>query len=197
MDDKTLVDHKAGLRAELKAERKAHVEALPASMRGLVFLRPPSPVVALVPEGSVAGLYHPVGAEAPTGGYARWLLENGRQIALPWFEHRAAPMRFRAWRDPFADSDLEPGPWGALQPASDAPDLTPHALFVPLIGFTPQGLRLGQGGGHYDRWLAANPQTIALGLGWDCQQRDHLPVEAHDMRLHGVITPTRFHEGQA
>ena len=66
---------------------------------------------------------------------------------------------------------------------------------MPLVGSTPHGWGLGQGGGHYARGLAANPQVIALGLGWDCQQRDHLPSEAHDVRLHGVITPTRFHEG--
>jgi 5-formyltetrahydrofolate cyclo-ligase len=65
--------------------------------------------------------------------------------------------------------------------------------FVPLVGFTAAGERLGQGGGHYDRWLAANPSVLPLGLAWDCQLRGSLPHEAHDCPLRGVITPTRFY----
>lgn len=191
------MEEKQALRARLRAARRDHVAALPAAMRGLVFHRPPSPVTALVPEGSTVGLYHALGAEAPAGGYARWLLENGRNLALPWFADRDSPMRFRRWTDPFSDSDLEPGPWGALQPSATAEALSPEVVFVPLLGFTAQGARLGQGGGHYDRWLEANPQATALGLGWDCQLCDSLPTEAHDVHLRGVITPTRFYEGTA
>lgn len=191
------MDDKQALRARLRTARRDHVAALPPSMRGLVFLRPPSPVTALVPEGSTVGLYHAVGAEAPAGGYARWLLENGRSLALPWFADRASPMEFRRWTDPFGDSDLEPGPWGALQPLATAEAVAPDTVFVPLLGFTAEGFRLGQGGGHYDRWLAANPKATALGLAWDCQHCESLPIEPHDMHLRGVITPTRFYEGNA
>ena len=71
--------------------------------------------------------------------------------------------------------------------------MTPDVLFVPLVGFTPEGARLGQGGGHYDRWLEAHPTTLAIGLGWDVQAVDELPVEAHDRSLDAVITPTRMY----
>lgn len=186
---------KQKLREELRAQRKAHVAALPAATRGLLFLRPPGPVAALVPEGTAIGLYHALPGEAPTRGYAKWLSENGRRIALPWFADREAPMRFRLWADPYDDAGLEPGPHRHLQPAADAEELFPDAVFVPLVGFTAQGDRLGQGGGHYDRWLAANPSVAALGLAWDCQLRDSLPSEPHDRILRGVITPTRFYGG--
>ncbi len=39
-------------------------------------------------------------------------------------------------------------------------------LFVPLVGFTAQGQRLGQGGGHYDRWLEAHPDAVPIGMAW-------------------------------
>ena len=81
----------------------------------------------------------------------------------------------------------------APQPAPDAPELFPDVVFVPLVGFTADGHRLGQGGGHYDRWLAATPSVLPLGLAWDCQLREELPTEPHDCRLRGVITPTRFY----
>jgi 5-formyltetrahydrofolate cyclo-ligase len=187
------VEDKQKLRDELRALRKAHVAAQPEHIKSLLFLRPPAPIAALVPEGSTVGLYHPVPGEAPTHGYAKWLSENARAIALPWFADRAAPMRFRTWNDPYNDTDLEPGPHRHLQPRDDAEEVFPDVAFVPLLGFTAAGDRLGQGGGHYDRWLAANPSVLALGLAWDCQLRESLPREAHDRILRGVITPSRIY----
>lgn len=196
MTDEGMTD-KAALRARLRAERRTHVAALPAATRALVLLRPPAPVAARVPEGSVVGLYHATPVEAPTGCYARWFLENGRTLALPWFAGRGDAMTFRAWTDPFGLSDLEPGPWGTLQPRGDAAELVPDVAFVPLLGFTADGHRLGQGGGHYDRWLAAHPATVPIGLAWDVQRLDALPLEPHDRRLAAIVTPTRFFEDAA
>lgn len=189
------MDDKQSLRTRLSALRREHVGSLPVAMRGLVFLRPPGSIAELAPEGSVVGLYHAVGDEAPTRGYAKWFFENGRMIALPWFAGRNSPMRFRLWRDPFEDSDLEHGPFGLPQPADDAPIVEPGLAFVPLLGFTARCERLGRGGGHYDRWLAASPEVTPIGLAWDCQIVDRLPVEPHDRLLQGVITPTRFYQG--
>ena len=187
------MEDKQRLRDELRALRKAHVAAQPESIKRLLFLRPPGPVAALVPEGSVVGLYHAMPSEPPTRGYAKWLFENGRTVALPWFAGPDAPMRFRKWVDPYDDEGLEPGPHRHLQPGKDAEELAPDVVFVPLLGFTAAGDRLGQGGGHYDRWLGANPSVLALGLAWDCQLRDSLPAEPHDRILRGVITPTRIY----
>ena len=66
-------------------------------------------------------------------------------------------------------------------------------LFVPLIGFTASGDRLGQGGGHYDRWLAEHPGRMTIGLAWDVQLCEALPVEPHDMMLDAIVTPTRIY----
>lgn len=184
---------KKSLRARLRRLRREHVAALPRSVSALLFLRPPGAVVALAGEGAVVGLYHAVSGEAPTRSYAKWFAENGRRIALPWFAAVGAPMQFRAWADPFADEGLETGPYGTLQPAVDAEELFPDLAFVPLVGFTAEGQRLGQGGGHYDRWLAAHPDVMALGLAWDCQKVDSLPAEEHDILLRAVITPTRLY----
>ena len=189
------MNEKPLLRARYRKARRAHVAALPEVTRKLLFLRPPAPIAALAGDGSVVGLYHATTEEAPTRAYAQWFFENGRTIALPWFAAKGDPMRFRQWLDPFYDAGLEQGPYGAWQPANDAPEATPALAFIPLLGFTAQGERLGQGGGHYDRWLAANSETVAVGLAWDCQLADGLPSEPHDQLLHAVVTPTRFYEG--
>jgi len=191
--DNQTPDTKQTLRTHLRRLRSAHVKALPASIGALMFLRPPVAVAALAPEGATIGLYHAISGEAPTRSYAKWFAEHGRQIALPWFATRSAPMQFRLWQDPYADDGLEPSPHGGLQPCADAPLLTPDLVLTPLVGFTATGQRLGQGGGHYDRWLAANPSVTALGLGWDCQLVESLPAEPHDIPLRAVITPTRLY----
>mgnify|MGYP000002819482 FL=1 len=184
---------KDDLRKDLRIARRDHVTALPASMRTLVFMRPPAPLGALVPEGATIGLYHANPYEAPPASYARHFFEQGHELALPRFAGRGEAMRFARFIDPFDDSDLEKGPYGQPQPLADAPLVQPQVLFVPLVGFTSQGARLGQGGGHYDRWLADHPDTVAIGLAWDCQLVDALPIEQHDIPLTAIITPTRIY----
>ena len=186
----------------MRAARRKHVAGLPASTSALMFLRPPAAVANLAPEVSTVGLYHAHGSEAPTAAYARWFYENGRHLALPWFASRGAPMRFRRWHNPFDAGELAPGPFGGMQPRADADDAdgpdgaNPTLVIVPLIAFTAGCDRLGQGGGHYDRWLAAHPDVTAIGLAWDCQLVAALPVEDHDCTLDAVVTPTRLFEGE-
>ncbi|MBS0473663.1 MAG: 5-formyltetrahydrofolate cyclo-ligase [Proteobacteria bacterium] len=187
------VTEKQALRTQFRQTRRDHEAAIPAAMRGLLFLRPPAPLLELVPPEATIGVYHPVGSEASPLGYARWFYEAGHPIALPWFADRAAPMRFRGWSNPFDEDELEPAPWGGRQPDCGADLAEPAVLIVPLLGFTPDGMRLGQGGGHYDRYLAANQDAVTIGIAWDCQLVDSLPVESHDMPLRAVVTPTRFY----
>lgn len=185
---------KPELRKALRAARKAHVQAIPEAMRGLLFHRPPAPLLARIPAEAVIGLYHAAPFEAPAAAYARFFLEAGHVIALPRFAARNAAMTFARHGDPYGQSDLEVGPYGILQPEADAEPLVPEVLFVPLVGFTVQGARLGQGGGHYDRWLAEHPPALAVGLAWDAQLCEALPTEPHDVPLDAVVTPTRIHE---
>lgn len=187
------MDEKQALRRSMRLRRREHVAALPDSTRALLFMRPPAAIANLIPKGAVVGLYSANPHEAPAGSYARWLFEADHPLALPFFGTRGSAMEFREWRDPFGESDLEVGPFGLLQPTAEAGEIHPAALFVPLVGFTASGYRLGQGGGHYDRWLAEHPDTLAIGLAWDCQLADMLPIEPHDRPLTAVVTPTRLY----
>ena len=187
------MNDKAELRRTLRAARRAEATALPDAVRGLILHRPPAPLLDIIPADAIVGLYHPTPDEAPTGGYARFLFENGHTLALPRFAERDSAMEFARFEDPFDFSDCEVGPFGVLQPLPDAETLVPDILFVPLVGFTDAGARLGQGGGHYDRWLATHPATLAIGLAWDSQRADSLPTEPHDRPLNAIVTPTRLY----
>lgn len=168
----------------------------PDSIRALLFHHPPRPVLEQIAPDAVIGLYHANAFEAPAGGYARHFHEREHHIALPRFAHPGAPMAFHEHTDPFGETDLELGPFKLNQPGPAARPVTPDVLFVPLIGFTASGKRLGQGGGHYDRWLAEHPGTRTIGLAWDVQliePEDTLPSEPHDMPLDCIVTPTRMY----
>lgn len=187
---------KAELRKRLRAARKAHVLAQPDIVRGLLFHRPPAPLMASIPAGAVIGLYHASEFEAPASGYARIFAERGHPLALPRFTGANTAMQFCAFTDPFAETDLEEGPFGIMQPTGEPGELVPDIVFAPLIGFTASGTRLGQGGGHYDRWLTEHPGTRTVGLAWDVQLVEPdsaLPTEPHDVALDCIVTPTRMY----
>ncbi len=184
---------KSELRKALLVARREHVLAQSSAIQALLFNRPPAPLIAKIGSDAVIGLYHATQYEAPARGYARFFQEAGHTIALPHFSAEDAVMQFRAHVDPHGESDLVLGPFGLRQPDSDAAVITPDVLFLPLVGFTTDLVRLGQGGGHYDRWLAEHPGRIAVGLAWDAQLAETLPIEPHDMALDAVVTPTRIY----
>lgn len=187
------MDDKQTLRRHLRQARREHVAAIPDSVRALLFHRPPHALETLIPEGAAVGVYRATSREAPAAHYAKFFHEAGHVIALPFFAHRDAQMEFRRVTDPYLDEELRPGPHGIPQVPAESELVMPQVLFVPLLGFTADGHRLGQGGGHYDRWLDSNPGVMAIGLAWDCQLVDALPVEPHDRQLSAIVTPTRIY----
>jgi len=88
------------------------------------------------------------------------------------------------------DSGLRRGPMGILEPA-DADIVNPSdvaAWIVPGLAFTPDGRRLGYGGGWYDRLLSASSATsLKIGVAHDFQIVGDLPCEAHDVPVDRVV----------
>ena len=185
-----IFEQKQQLRRTLRAARLEHAAALPPEVSALVFNRPPRPVLDLVPDGATIGLYRAAEGEARTAGYVRYFFEAGHPIALP---HATGDgmLTFHRHTDPYDESDLAPGPMGLLQPDPQTALVEPDVLFVPLVGFTAGGERLGQGGGYYDRYLVEHPDVIAIGMAWDVQEVPALPIAGHDMPLNAIVTPTR------
>jgi len=67
-------------------------------------------------------------------------------------------------------------------------------VFLPLVGFDRHGLRLGTGGGYYDRafafrrWRTSWHAPRLIGIGYAFQQLERIAPEAHDVRMDAVIT---------
>lgn len=72
----------------------------------------------------------------------------------------------------------------------DHPDPTwPDVVIVPGLAFTRSGHRLGQGGGWYDRFLAGRrSDCVTIGVAFDLQIVETLPIDDHDVHLDHVVT---------
>ena len=176
---------KAVLRREMRARRHGFVSDLEPEESDGAFATLPRALWPLFAPARTIGLYHAIGSEAPTLNLIRFVVDARRTAVLPWFADAASPMAFRVWRpgDP-----LEPGPLGMGQPTGAATEVEPDLLFVPLLAFDAKLSRLGQGRGHYDRWLAAHEGVPAIGLGWSAQEVEELPLEPHDVPLDAMLT---------
>ena len=92
--------------------------------------------------------------------------------------------------------DLAPGPLGI--PAPTGPVFGPEALgeaqwvWLPGLAGTPDGRRLGAGGGWYDRALAWASPAARLGLLlFDDEVLADVPTEAWDRSVHVLVTERR------
>jgi 5-formyltetrahydrofolate cyclo-ligase len=90
---------------------------------------------------------------------------------------------------------LAPGRYGLLEPVG--PRLgntaigTVDLVIVPALGVDRDGVRLGRGGGYYDRALRhARPDAVVVALVFDDEFVDALPAEPHDRRVTAVVTPS-------
>jgi 5-formyltetrahydrofolate cyclo-ligase len=62
-------------------------------------------------------------------------------------------------------------------------------VLVPGVAFTRTLGRLGQGGGYYDRLFPRLRENVKrIGIGYEIQLADELPIEAHDVPMHAVLT---------
>lgn len=94
--------------------------------------------------------------------------------AAPFIAHPA-----RAFAATDIDSDRFP-----IVPA-EALDM----IVVPLVAFGQTGARLGYGGGCYDRYLSMlSPACQIIGIAFDEQHVDHIPIDAHDLPLPHIIS---------
>jgi 5-formyltetrahydrofolate cyclo-ligase len=136
----------------------------------------------------VVGAYHPIRSEFDCLPLLRRLAADGWTLALPVIVG-PAPLQFRAW---VFGAPLEPGPLGIPEPAGSS-SIAPDVLLVPLLAFDRRGYRLGYGGGHYDRTLAAlrgHGGVTAIGLAFDAQEVAEVPVCPYDERLDWILTPS-------
>jgi 5-formyltetrahydrofolate cyclo-ligase len=129
-------------------------------------------------------LYHARGSELGTAALATAFKANGYQLVYPQVLGDGL-MEFAQ------EIDLE----DAARTATQVIAAQIVVMIVPLVAFDAQCNRLGMGGGYYDRYLPRlSPLTKTLGIAFDEQLVENLPLEPHDSPLSAIITPRACYE---
>jgi 5-formyltetrahydrofolate cyclo-ligase len=181
---------KAQRRAELLAVRRAlpdwvrHAEAAALCEHARDVAQP----------GDIVCAYMPVGAEPGSAALVDRLRQLCGRLLLPVTRTGADGEPEALWWGEYGGQPLVAGRYGLLEPAG--PGLPPETLaqasviLVPALAVDRRGVRLGRGGGYYDRSLPlCRPGARLVAVVRDCEVVDELPSEPHDVRMTHALTP--------
>lgn len=181
----TEISGRRALRSRLLAERDAFAassgfaaanDALSSHLRA-----------ALAPlEPACLGLYWPMRSEFnAAAALAADAAFDKVERALPYARRQPRALEFRRWSGARPSLVDECG-----IATSDGAVVVPDVVVVPCVGFTAAGHRLGSGAGYFDRYLAAHPHVVAVGVAWDQAELDRasFAAEPHDIPLALIVT---------
>jgi 5-formyltetrahydrofolate cyclo-ligase len=165
---------RAARRAVGAAERAAAARAIDRALAQLGLPRPGTRIAAFLPfDGEID---------------PSLILRRARALGCRIHVPVVTSLRHRRMRFMPLAADGRPAPTGAIAPR------WLDLVLVPLVGFDAEGHRLGMGAALYDRHFAflglrrTWKRPRLLGLAFEVQRVPHLPVEAHDVPLWGVVT---------
>ena len=176
-------DERTALRKKLIAAR----QALPDRLERAVSLQSVLRVWLVGRSEKRIGAYWPIKGEFdPLPALYRWSEANeARRIGLPVVNREAATLKFHVW---FPGCPTELDAYDIPKP-KDTEMFAPDLMLVPCVGYGPTGVRLGYGGGFFDRTMKAlRPRPVTVGL---CYSNGFLPMlreQAEDLPLDALIT---------
>jgi 5-formyltetrahydrofolate cyclo-ligase len=173
-------------KTELRRALLLHRQAIPDEVRAVWNALIGTRVMAwwnANPVGSL-GVYWPIRKEPDLREAYEMLAAHGVRLSLPMVAAPDAPLVFAAWEP---GAKLEKDRYGVMVPSEDVRIVQPDALLVPCVGFNRRRMRLGYGGGFYDRTLAGPSRPVAVGIAYACCKAE-FTADAHDVPLDEVIT---------
>ena len=137
-------------------------------------------------------LYYGVNNEVETRSLIEKALSLGKRIALPAtnFEKRAMVAREINSLDELAETSQ-----GLLEPKTQKPVEAKEIdlIIVPGVAFDKTCSRIGRGMGFYDSLLRKTSTKIPLiGLCFEENLEEKLPIESHDVKMNIVITDKKI-----
>lgn len=134
-------------------------------------------------------VYLDTGSELQTTPLIEALLALGKQVYVP--KVHGTQLRFVRLQ---ASTPLRRKAFGIHEPTLRRPQRSLRKMDVivlPLVGVDARGVRLGNGGGYYDRALSfpcAYCQPRLIGYGYEQQRVASIPADVWDTRLDAVVT---------
>ncbi len=147
-----------------------------------------------ISENDIVSGFIPIGSEIDPCNLMREIAKMGAKLCLPRINSDTNNIDFHEYK--FGDQ-LEIGKMGLQEPFANKQTLDPDIIFVPLLAFDENLYRLGYGGGYYDRAIAKLRQIkkiITIGIGFDEQKIDNVPIEPHDEKLDYILTEKKLYK---
>jgi 5-formyltetrahydrofolate cyclo-ligase len=149
--------------------------------------------VLSLPEIQMAGTvaaYLSVGTEPDTRGLVYALWKRGTYVLLPLLQ----PDDDLDWASYEGPASLAAGPRGLLEPTEPPRGVnavtSADLVIVPALAVDRGGMRLGRGGGSYDRALARVGACVpTIALIYDDELLDEVPAGALDQPVRMVAQP--------
>lgn len=153
-----------------------------------------------LPEFEAAGTvccYLAMRGEVETGAVIDACLRAGKRVLVPAWDPRRCEYGLAR-----LDASVRVAAGRAGVPEPVAPEWVwagPDLFVVPGVAFDACGVRLGRGGGHYDRLLSSPCAAAAFraGLAFQCQIVDRVPAGARDVPMDAVVTEAGIYRRQA
>jgi 5-formyltetrahydrofolate cyclo-ligase len=152
---------------------------------------------ALLASAGTVAAYASMGTEPGTHELINALRADGTRVLLPVLQAD----NDLDWADYAGPGTLERTSRGLLEPAGKR--LGPlavtqaHAVLLPGLAVDARGVRLGRGGGSYDRVLerlaAARTHPALVVLLYTHEVVDTVPREPHDHLVDAAVTPDGVH----
>ena len=114
------------------------------------------------------------------------ILSGGKRLGVP----KCLTFGVMEVREIRSLSDLVPGAYGILEPKETCPLISPEEISfacVPCLTCTKDGVRLGYGGGFYDRYLS-NMNCKKAVLCRKALMTEYIPTEEQDISVDYVIS---------
>lgn len=115
-------------------------------------------------------------------------LDAGHRVYSPktlMKSRRMSPIRLTSM------SSVKMGAYGIREPANDETAEPGELDFVvvPAVAYDPRGMRLGRGGGFYDRFMdLLSPEAVTCGVAFSRYLLDEVPTEPHDRAVDMIVT---------
>ena len=132
----------------------------------------------------ILGVYLPMPGEPDLTTLYASLHESGVTLAMPLVLEKNTALRYATWQP---GDMMSKDASGTLAPLARTGFVEPEVVLAPCLGFTATRLRLGYGGGYFDRTLARTPRPVAIGIGYASAQVV-FEASAHDVALDLIIT---------
>tara|TARA_Y100001968_G_C19246030_1_gene661911 strand:- start:323 stop:913 length:591 start_codon:yes stop_codon:yes gene_type:complete len=137
-------------------------------------------------------LYYPINNEISPLVITELISKFDFKLSLPKINKNTKVLDFLVWN---ADEKLQLSDFKTLVPDNSNASVFPDLILIPMLAFDKNLNRIGYGGGYYDatiKFLRKKKSFLAIGIGYDKQEINNVPISNHDQKMDLIVTDKRI-----